>query len=108
MSSSKSSSQLSVCSSGERRGAIGTGATDLSDTAVVVVWVGFARAGELSLRANSGDEGDEGDEGVGVATRGGILFFVVVDRGGAMDRVNIRRVRTINRTDEHFNASFHA
>jgi hypothetical protein len=81
MSSSKSSSQLSVCSSGERRGTIGAGVTGLSDTVAVGVWVGFARRGE---RINGG----EGGKGMGEAARGGILFFVVVDRGGTVDEVN--------------------
>jgi len=82
MSSSKSSSQLSVCSSGKRRGTIETGATDLSDTVVIAGWVGFAR-----LRTNGG----EGDEGIGEESRGGSLFLVVVDRGGAVDGVSFRR-----------------
>ena len=104
MSSSKSSSQLSVCSSGKRRGIIGTGATDLSDTVAIVVWVGFARLGELSLRASGGGEGDEG---VGEEARGGNTCFVVVDRGGAVDGSAFAGVTTSG-TDEHFNASFHA
>ena len=79
MSSSKSSSQLSVCSSGVRRGAIGTGATGLNETAVIVIWGGIAR---LSFRTKCGGEGGGG---VGVSARDGILFFVEVDRGGAMD-----------------------
>ena len=51
----------------------------------MVVWVGFARAGGLSLCTKSGGDGGKG---VGESTRGGILFFVVVDRGGAIDWVN--------------------
>lgn len=67
--------------------------------------MGFTRLAVLSFRTNGGDEGGEG---VGEEACGGSIFLVVVGRGGAMDGVSFPEVITVNQTDEHFNASFHA